>query len=284
MRIPRNKETTVAPKLAFRCGVSAAVWIASVLSVPIIPLGNPASALGSLVPPVTETPALSLPSAAPAQTSVPTVPQAPVMVPTVPQAPVETSLAPQASGARSTETASSGVDLPSVNQMANGTGESAGAASAASAAGAQQTAASARNRVGQGSGARDATRLGTEAGSVESAKVAPLRRFLAYIWPAIALGPTSQLVATLRARWEAASSAVSDVPRGLSGLTAATGAGGVAGISAHSATPSSAEPTATGTWVPDGSAISQLVFIVLGAALIALLVFTIRRELRSMAR
>jgi hypothetical protein len=310
MPIRRNEEATLAPKLALRCGISlaGAVLIASVFGVPSASITSPgkaAGAVGSVVPPVAGISAPSLPSAAPTQTPIPTEPQAPVEVPTVPQAPVETSAAPQASPVEVpgttqkslhlapvpsgdlTKPASPGVDLPSVNEIANGTKESAGPASAASTAGAQQTAASARNGVGKGSGSHRAAHPGVEPGSVESAKVAPLPRLLAYVWPAIALGPAWNLLATLQARWEAVTSlAISDVPRLLSGLTGATGAGGVAGISEHSATPnpSPADSPGTDVWVPDGSAISHFVFIVLCAALIALLVFTVRRELRSMDR
>ncbi len=304
MTARRTQEATLAPRLSLRCGISlaGAALIALVFGVPPAPatlLGTAAGAVGSSV---TGTSAPSLPSATPPQTPLPTVPQAPVKVPTVPQAPVETSPAPQAPPVKapgatqnpphlvpappdsSTKHSDPGVDLPPVNEIANGTKESAGTATGASPAGAQQTAASARNGVGSGSDSHGATHPGLEAGRVESAKAAPWRRLLAYVWPAIALGPAWELLATLQTQWEAATllaiSDISDVPRLLSGLMGDTGAGGVAGVSGHSTSnPSPAK--STDNWIPDGSEISGLVFLVSCAALVALLVFTVRRELRS---
>jgi hypothetical protein len=307
MTVRRTKEATLIPKLSSRCGISlaGAVLLASVFGVhsaPATPLEKAAGAVESVVPPVTPAAPPSLPSAAPTQTTVPTAPQAPVKVPTVSQAPVETSPAPRAPSVKvpgatqnsphlvptpsrgAPKPSDPGVDLPSVSEIASGTRESAGTATSASAAGAQQTAASARNGV-KGPGSHGATHPGIEAGSVESAKVASLRRLLAYVWPAVALGPAWQLLATLQARWGAAASlAISDAPRLLSGLTRITGAGGVAGISEHSATSNPLPADPTDTWVPDGSEISLFVFIVSCAALLALLVFTIRRELRPTYR
>lgn len=303
MAVRRIKEA--APKLSLRNGISmAAVLIASVFGVPLASATPPteaAGAVGSVLPPVPETSAPSLPSAAPPQAPVPAAPQAPVEVPAVPQAPVKTSPAPQTPAPRipsveasettpnprrpalvpsrgSTGPSGPGVDRPS-----------AGTATSDSTGGAQQTIASARNRAGKGRDSHGATRPGVEAGSVESAKVASLRRLFAYVWPALALGPGWRLLATLQTGWKAATPlAMFDVPPLLSGLTAGvTGAGGVAGISEHSVTPSPSPSDSTGAWVPDGSEIPLFVFIISCiscAVLIALLAFTVSRELRSMHR
>lgn len=303
-----NEATTLIPQ-SFRYGISLAsiVLIASVFGAPSASAGLPgkaAGAAGSVVPPVTGTPAPpSLPNAVPPHASAPAAPKAPVEVPTLPPAPAKPSPAPQtppvkapkttpisphpvpAPSGGSTKPSGHGVDLPPVGEMA-GTRESAGPATSPTAGG-RQTVASARAGAGRDSSSHRATPPGIEAGSLESAKVAPLRRLLAYVWPAIPLGPAWRLLATLQAGWEAtASFAISDVPWLLSGLTGVAGAGGVAGISEHSATsnPSPGDSTGGGPWVLDGGEISLLAFLVSCAALIALLLFTVRRELRAMYR
>jgi hypothetical protein len=298
------KESRLAAKLSFRCRVSlAGAVLIAVAILFAIPVGTAAGAVGSVVPTVTETSAPSLPSATSPQIPVPAAPQVPVKVPTVPQVPAEASPAPQAPSVKvpkttqssphlapappggSTKPSGPGVDLPSVNEIASHTKGSAGTATGAPAVGVQQTAAAARNGVDSGSGSHSTRGPGIEAGSVESAKVAPLQRLLAYVWPAIALGPAWNLLMTLQPPWEAVTSLeISDVPRLLAELAKAIGAGGVAGISEHSATSNLSPADSTGIWVPDGGEISLFLFIVLCAALVALVVFTVRRELRSMHR
>lgn len=308
MVLRRTKVAAFASKSSLRCGLSlaGAVLIASAFAVSAsaTPLGQAVGGVGALVPPVAGTSASSLPSVMPPQTPVPTpTPQAPVGIPTAPQAPVEISPAPQAPPVKlptvkepgtnsshlvpapssgSGSVSSPGVDLPSADEITSGTKESAGTATSTSAAGVRQTAASARDGVGEGSRSHDATRPGTGAGSVESARAAPLPRLLAYVWPAIALGPARTLFAELQARWEAATSLQAvDLIRLLSGITGVTDSGGVAGLSdSASSNPSPAD--STGTWATDGGAISLLVLIISCAALMALLVFAVRRELRSM--
>jgi hypothetical protein len=117
--------------------------------------------------------------------------------------------------------------------------------------------------------------------------VAPLPRLLAYVWPAVALGPAGDLLASLQARFEAVALlplSVSDVSRVLAGLSEAAGEAGLAGAAevADRAAVSSPPPAdSKGIWVPDGAEISLLVLIASCAALMALLAFTIRRELHS---
>jgi hypothetical protein len=289
MALRRTKEAALV--------LAGAVLIASVFgasSAPATPLGQAADTVGSVVPTVTGTPSPPLPNAAPPQTPVPAAPQAPAQTSPLPQAPsvelptVEgpgttpnsSHLVPAPSSG-STKDSSTGVDLPSVHEVTSGTREPAGTATSTSTEGVQQTAASARNGVGKGSGSHGAT---TRPG-IESAKAAPLGRLLAYVWPAIALGPAGKLLAMLQARWEAATSfPVANVARLLSGLTGAAGSGRAAGFSEHSAIPNPSPADSPGIWEPGGGEISLLVFIVLCAALMALLVFTVRRELRSIYR
>lgn len=303
MAARRIKEAT--PRLSLRNGIAmAAVLIASVLGAPLASATPPLEAagpVGSVVPPVPETSTPSLPSPAPPQAPVPAAPQAPVEVPTVPQAPVKTSPAPRtpASYAPSVEASEKTPNPPRLapapsrgSTGSSGPGvdrPSARTATSDSTGGAQQTIVSARNHAGKGGDSHGATRPGPEAGSVASAEVASLGRLFAYVWPALALGPAWKLLATLQTGWKAATPlAMPDVPQLLSGLTAGvTGAGGVAGISEHSVTPNPSPSDSTDAWVPGGSEISLFVFIISCiscAALIALLAFTVSRELRSMHR
>jgi hypothetical protein len=180
--------------------------------------------------------------------------------------------------------------LPSANETANGTKKQAGVPTSTSTGESGQAAAPARNGPVRDSVNHGAAHPGEGAGSadsakVESAKAAPLGRLLARVWPAIALGPAGKLLTTLGARLEAATSLpASGLPRLLSGLAGAAGAGGVAGRSAHSATPNSSPGDSTGIPVPGSREISFLVLVILCTALMALLVFAVRRELRAMYR
>jgi hypothetical protein len=165
--------------------------------------------------------------------------------------------------------------------LTSGAKGSAGTATRNSTARVQQGTDAAQSGVGGGSQSRGAARPGI-AGSLESTKVASLRQFLAYVWPAIALGPAGKLWAMLQVRWEAVSPRqLSGIPRLLSRLARITGAGGVAGLSKDSGITNPAPDDSTGIRVPEGSAISLIVLLVSCAALMALLVFTVTRELRS---
>jgi len=298
MTFCRAKEAGFASKLFLRWGISlaGAVLIATVFGVPSASatlVGEAAGAPKSVVPPATGTSAPSLPSAAPAapQTPVPTAPQVPIKVPTAPQAPpvkvpgttpTPSHLVPAPSGG-----SSPGVDLPSVDRMASGAKETAGTATSTSTEGVQQAAVSARSGGGKGStgpGSTGETRPRIGARSVELAKAAPLRRLLAYVWPAIALGPAGKLLAALQARWEAATSlSVSNATRFLSGLTG-TGVGGAAELSKRSAASNPSPADSTNISLPGGGGISLVIFIISSAALMGWLIFSIRRELGSMYR
>jgi hypothetical protein len=302
MAFRRTNEAGFASKLSLRCGIAlaGAVLIATVFGVASASatlLEDAAGAAKAVVPPATGTSAPSLPSAAPStpQAPVPTAPQVPVKVPIAPQpppvsvtTPTSSHLAPAPSGG-STGVSNPGVDLPSVDKITSGAKELAGAATSTSTEGARQATASARSGTGKGStgpGGPGATRPGTGARSVESAKVAPLRRLLAYVWPAIALGPAGKLLATLQARWEAATSLLAlNAIRFLSGLMGITGAGGTAGLSKHSPITNLSPPAdSTDLSLPGGGGISLVIFIISSAALMGWLIFSVRRELGSMYR
>lgn len=139
---------------------------------------------------------------------------------------------------------------------------------------------------GGGSGSYAGAASG-EAASLQSAAVVPLRRFIAYVWPAIALGPAGELLASLQARFAAATllplseSGVSQLLGGLSAAVESAGVGSAAELSNRSAVSDPPPADSKGFWVPDGAEISLLVLIAACAALMGLLGFAIRRELQS---
>jgi hypothetical protein len=194
---------------------------------------------------------------------------------------------------RSTRPSGSGANLPSTGVAKDAVSGASGAAGLVSGAtggvvGTQGTAASGPNGGGRDSGGYGAAGSGGEAASLQTATVAPLPRLLAYVWPAVALGPAGDLLASLQARFEAAALlplSASDVSRVLVGLSEAAEEGGLADAAALAdrAAVSSPPPASDskGIWVPDGAEISLLVLIASCAALMTLLAFTIRRELHS---
>jgi hypothetical protein len=275
------QETAFAAKPSLRWAISlaGAVLIASILGVPsasAAPLEKAADAVGPVVPPLTAISPPSLPSRTPPQLPA-SAAEAPVKAPAAPRVPPVTAPTGEVRATTPNSSASGpGVDPSSIDEIASGAFGSAGTSTEEA-----QQAASARSGGGRGSGRHGVPPSGIEAGSIESATLAPPRLLLAYVWPAIALGSAGELLGALQARWEAATSLpVSDVPRLLPGLT---GAAHVAGLSARS-TPNPSSADSRDIRIPSGGAISLLVLIVAGAALMALLVFTLRREFRSMHR
>ncbi len=284
--------------------------------VPSPPAGPPPKAPAATAP----RPPVHVPAAPQPPAKVPAVPQAPAKAPSKPHVPAgkapsapatpptKVPSAPHAPAAKapgttpksphvvpapsggSSKTSSPGINSPSAKEITNGTRGPAGVATSAVEAGAQETSASAPSGVDGGSGSHSVTSLGSGAGSLQTATIAPLPRLLAYVWPAIALGPAGNLLAALQARFDAALPlpvSVSDVSRLLSGLGGPNGVVGAAGtssnvgLSSNSVISSSPSPNPRGTWVPDGATISLFVLIAACAALMALLAFAIRHELHS---
>jgi hypothetical protein len=235
---------------SLRRGISAAgvVLITSVFGASFAsaaPLEETTHAVES----VTATPAPSLPSAAP-----PVTPPAPVGTPTGPQVPVDhvpvevptgktptslPTLHPASTPPRSaTKVASPGAELSSPRGAASSAKESAGmVASTSTEAATQRAAASVRNDANVGSDSSRGQPL------VESAEAAPLPRWFAYVWTAIALGDTGTSAALL-AGWESASSlpaltslSASDAVRLLSRLMGIAGNSDASTFSKQPATP-----------------------------------------------
>jgi hypothetical protein len=135
---------------------------------------------------------------------------------------------------------------------------------------------------GPGAASADAdagsTAADSGAGSVRSVERAPLGRWLAHVWPAVALGPIGKLLAGL-------SAGAATQPSGLSlrlllpGLTAGTA--GIAAASPPHPTAIANPPASDfrGIALPGDAAISTLILIVASAALMALLTYAVKTEL-----
>jgi hypothetical protein len=247
---------------SLRCRIPAVgvVLIALVFGVSLAsaaPLEEAADTARSVVPPVTETSAPSLPSAPPA----PAIPPAPVATPTAPPVPanqapakVPTRVTPASLPSSHLEPTPSGsathvsgpvADSPPIGRTTSAANASAGRLTSPSSEGAQQVAVPARNDAGAGSDSRSGAspRAPTSGVGVARSVEAALPRWFAYVWPAIALGQTRQVFAALLARREHATSRpVSDVARSLFQLRGITGNDDVSTISEQSATPNSPPP------------------------------------------
>jgi hypothetical protein len=288
MTFEQTRDSADRPTRSLRLGISAAgvFLIASVVGVSAAPaslLGEAAGAGGSVITSAA-TPTPSLPSAAP-----PATPPAPVGVPTVPQVPVDQTpvkaptgvtptssppshLAPTPSG-DATKVSSPGGDLPSTGSTISAAKGSAGRITSTSAGAAQRPAGSVRNDVGAGAdgrsgpGAREGT-SGVHARSVESAETVRPRWF-AYVWPAIALGRTGKVLATLLARWEGATSLpASNAARLLSQLTGGIGVKGASMFSERPATPNA--PLATSPVAPAPASGGMSLFLTMITSLLTL--------------
>lgn len=290
--------------------VAGAILIGSVSSVPTASatlMGEAADTVGSTVESVGSTVESvdATPNAAPSPPSAmpPATPPAPVATPAAPQAPVklqaEAAPTPSLSPSRPTPSlspSSSGVNVPSVDGIAGAARNSVGSVTSTSKEATQQVAAPARNDGsqvstlpnGRDAGASKATprAIGTPPSappSVMTAKVAALQRWFARIWPAIPLGggagrgwaarvildlfrPAAAATARLLFLVPSVARAASDSPF--------IGHPGTAAIAPQLALPN-APASADG---------KRTIYLIVLAALLALLAFTIWREFRSSLR
>jgi hypothetical protein len=290
-------EFTLGPSLR-RFGALLAVALLSSLAATSLaaasPLGQVADTAASAVPPVGWGSAPSLPSTAapnppaqaPAQVPVPPV-RPPVDLPEVTRHP--SAAVPDASpdpGRASGPAAA----LPPAAQAATGTAGSAGSAGAPTSARSSSApppsgpAGSPTIDGGSGPGATAQRRLGT--GAIQPATVAPLQRFLAHVWPAVVVSSAGELLATLRAGLGAAISPLAEVPQLLSPQGGDGSTGGVAGLTEQSA-PSPPTPSPSDSpviHISDSGEIALLILLAAGAAVMALLAYTIRREIHTSYR
>lgn len=297
------------PTRSLRCGIAAAavVLVASVFGASFasaspleeathaVPLDEAADAVET----VTAAPMPSLPDVAP-----PMTPSAPVETPAVPRVPashlpveVPTGATPKSSptshpaptSLRSLTTVSSpGAELPSLREATGPAKESVGmVANTSTEAMAQRAAASVRNDAGVGSDRQRARP------SVESARAAPLPRWLTYVWPAIMLGNTGTL-GVLLARWETGSSLpltllpVSDSVRLLSHLMGITDGSDASTPSKQSATPIGSLPAPPVAPLPASGGMSLFLTIITSllalVGLISLARLTVGEEFFSFLR
>jgi hypothetical protein len=215
-------------------------------------------------------PSVDLPSVKP-----PAVPKAPA--PAAPKPPVELH-------APDTPTEATSAASKSADGVIDSAPSSAGAVTGASAR---------SDRDVDAAGHATASRAGVPGGvspstrprSVGPTRQAPLRHWLAHVWPAVALGPFEDLLPALAAGFEdAASPGILAAPRLLSQLAADIGAGGVAGLDERSVVARSQPADPPQVSLPVGGEISLLVLLLASAILTALLVFAVRQELGPMHR
>jgi hypothetical protein len=289
-------------------GVLLAASVSAAPAMSAVGVTGPTGPLGSVVPP--KAPKVSAPAVPEVPVKVPTLPPGQGKAPKAPKVPAAPQTSPAGTAAvhaparppsspqgapvpsgRPGGTPDPGVDLPSAPAVTGVETGSVGTSTSpgTSTVGAQSPDATARGRADGGSGERAAAPPGVKAGSIASAKAAPLRSLVAYVWPAIALGPgVGKLLTTLEAQWQAvASLPAAGATRLLLRLARAvrvSGAADVPGQGPAALNPPRGDPQ--GLRIPAGSEVSSFVLIpiVLCAMAMALLVVTLRRELRSMHR
>lgn len=280
--------------------VAGAILIGSVSSAPAASasvIGEVADTVGSTVESVDAAPsaAPSLPSATP-----PGTPSPPVATPAAPQAPVK--LQTEAAPTPSPSPSGPGVDVPSPDKIAGVARNAVGSVTSAGREATQQAPVSARHDGGRGisdgsqvstspsapdAGASKATprAIGTPSSappSIAPVEVAALQRWFARIWPAIPLGGGAGR------GW--AAGAIGDLFRPAVAATArllflaplaarATSASPFVGHPGTAISPRLSLPDARAP--ADGTRIAYLIVL---AALLALLAFTIWKEFRSALR
>lgn|GEM_PF-6609834 len=269
--------------------VAGAILIGSVSSVPSASatlLGEAADTVGSSVESVD-----AIPNAAPSLPSP--MPPATPPAPAAPPAPVK--LQTEAAPTPSSSPSGSGVNVPSVDGIASAARNSVGSVTSTGKETTQQAAASARNdgsRVstrpnGPDAGAGKATPrvLGTASSappSITAADVAALQRWFARIWPAIPLGGGAGRGWAVRVMEDLFRPAAAASARLLFLAPSVARAAGDSPFVGHPGTanaPQLALPNA-----PVSADGKRIIYLIVLAALLALLAFTIWREFRSALR
>lgn len=244
-------------------------------------LREAADAAVSLAPSLNEAPVPALPNVPP-----PAIPPAPIAAPVPPPVKVPTvPSSPSPSPSRQTEPtqvggevvhSGAGAGLSSVGEVTSGGKQAGEGVTSTSAEAARQGASSVRNepdpssdrQSGHDPGATTNSEAG--AGSVETAEAAPLRRWLAYVWPAVALGPVARVLAILLPSWRGMTSPPPlAVARLLSAVTGVSSASGPFVLSAQAASSDASRPDPLGVFLPDGGGMS--LFASIAAVLAALI-------------
>jgi hypothetical protein len=253
-------------------------------------LGSVVEDVRQIVRPPDEVPLPPLPAPPQPPVEVPRLPVEPPSAGTLPAGkapaakPEPVPAAPEPSG-NANRASGRGGDAAAVAPPAGRAEEVSGAvAPTEGASGATRPSSSGRDDEGGLPPERRAPGRGLEQGSIEPARVAPLPRLLAYVWPAIALGPAAEALAELEGPWrESMPLSLPALPRALASLVGPIDeAAGVAGLAERSPTSSPPPDGSPALPFPNGDRASLLVLIVSGMALLALVLYAVRRELRAM--
>jgi hypothetical protein len=266
-----------------RLAVAGALLLASALSAPPASAtlaGEAAGTAGSVVESATGAPAPSVPTTPPPAPPAPATPPAPpVQVPVDPvKAPTEAAPPPSSGAPKGATTGADAVST--VEEVARGAGGSATAAMRAS-----TEATSSAPAHGGGSPFGDARPAsGSGKHSPKLTRATPVGRFLAYVWPAMALEQYKDLLSNFIARLEAVrplplpDAATGSSPSGSSGRT-------------HAAHPSPGQqigmPASTAGHPSLGATLAEgakTLLYAAAAALLALFIFAAWAELRSAIR
>jgi len=247
MSVKQTKSSASKSRHFLRGGLPVVcALVVLIFGVPLASAGlqeEAAGVVGSVVESATEPPAPSLPSPAPPvdpppPTGAPTVPQAPVNVPAVPPVKAPTGITPTSSpsphlastpSGSGTRVSSTGANLPLA-------GERTSAVKGGVADTSMQAARRAPAAVLNGAEADASGPTGPDARPVRAVS---LPRWLARVWPAIALVRTMKTLAVLLARWEGATPvSVADDTRGVTSQhVGITGDSDVLGLSKRSDAP-----------------------------------------------
>jgi hypothetical protein len=305
MSVCRAKETALPSKLSWRLAISLAGALL-LAAIPLAPsasaasLGSATDGVGAVASEVTGVDLPSLPGSVPQQPSGAN-PPAPVATPDprVPTVSVPTptgrpssshSAPPSSSG--SAQVPGPGVGMPSpeaVTGAANGALGTAAPgvrqATAPAGGGAEGADKTASAGGGEGADSPGGSRSRIGGGSVGAAHGAPLGLLRAYVWPAVALGPAGELLTRILMAGEIVTGpTLSRASRLFLGSLRDTGADLAAGPAESSVALNRPAEGSRSLSLPSDTQMSLLAFIGLCAALAGSLIWTVRRELRSMHR
>jgi hypothetical protein len=261
----RRSFSSFLPRGALYFAVALLASSLNVASVAAISTGEVADTVGSVVAPPTAPPPLQ---------GVP-----PPQVPADPPASASGATTPSPNGSTVTGTADSlgaATDPPLPARVVGGANELAETA-ARTLTGAAQREPSELGSNGTPDGQAWDDNAGTGKGSFRSAKTAPPRRLVAYVWPAIALWPNSRHLTDFLAGLTGVDSlAIERAARLLSSPAGSVRSRSGSPLPSHPSTPNSPNGIPVGAAVSIGA---KILFYLAMAVLLAMLALAIRREL-----
>ena len=256
----------------------------------IVLLAGAPSASADLLKEVTTTVTSSLPNLAetraPSQPTVPSTSPVQIEAPAPPRVDPPPATVPPVDSSGAASPAPSQVDDRIAGSVKESTGAVAGIPEGVTQKSGAAAADLAQRSHGVAEGPPGATSTAPQAPRVAPREPALVRRWLTRVWPAIALGPFGELLTRLPARWEASnSSSVSGAATLLlSGVTPEMVATSSGSLSERSPAPDTSTSDPPGIALPGGGEVPFFVLFISAAALMALLVTAVRRELGSAAR